>query len=471
MFEVSSDFLNAGVRGDWIRLRTLILLRWLAIVGQTISVVVAYYWLELNLPIRIMSLVILTSVVFNLFVMARNPRTQRVREGNAASALFFDLIQLIFLLFLTGGLGNPFCFLVLAPITISATALSLPSTALLGFATLLMITGLAFFHIPLETWDGEVVAPPRIFIFGTWVSLVVGCLFVASYARRVTLEIFSMSQGLNATQMALAREQKLTDIGGVVAATAHELGTPLATIKLVSSELEEELQDEPELLEDVRLIRSQAERCRDILRDMGRSGRDDRLMRIAPIVAVVEEAAEPHMDRGKDVRIQIGGAEMSEFPPQPQIQRKPEIIHGLRNLVQNAVDFARTTVWVDVDWGDGRISVTITDDGIGFDAETLTRVGDPFLRRRRSKSRRNRERPGYEGMGLGLFIAKTLLERSGARLTIENAPRQVEKPIGNAGGTVRPSGAMIHVVWESRDIEVEEKTIRQPLGRNELNIP
>ena len=194
-----------------------------------------------------------------------------------------------------------------------------------------------------------------------------------------------MSDALAATQMALAREQKLTYLGGVVAAAAHELGTPLATIKLAAAELVEELQDDPPLREDAELIRDQAERCREILHSMGRAGKDDLHMRHAPIGAVVREAAEPHLDRGKAIHFDIG--ESVEGPDrQPIIQRRPEIIHGLRNLVQNAVDFAAANVWVEATWTEDVIVVKIVDDGPGFPSHVIGRIGDPFVTMWRSIS-------------------------------------------------------------------------------------
>jgi len=273
-----------------------------------------------------------------------------------------------------------------------------------------------------------------------------------------------MNEGLNATQMALEREQKLTDIGGVVAAAAHELGTPLATIKLVSSELADELSDTPELLEDVHLIRDQADRCRDILQDMGRMGRDDTHLRIAPVAAVVAEAAEPHQNRGKSVAITIDEHPIEDAPHQPQINRKPEIIHGLRNLVQNAVDFAQSNVWIDISWDEDELSVTIEDDGRGFSQDALATIGDPFVGNRTRFSQRH-QRPAYQGMGLGLFIAITLLERSGARLTFKNAYGPIDRRTGGA----ETLGAKVTAAWPLERLIVSEEFARRALGENTRN--
>jgi two-component system sensor histidine kinase RegB len=250
--------------------------------------------------------------------------------------------------------------------------------------------------------------------------------------------------------MALAREQKLTDLGGVVAAAAHELGTPLATIKLASTELAEELADRPDLREDAELIRAQADRCRDILRSMGRAGKDDLHLRQAPLGAVLREAAEPHLERGKSVAFDVfPGVTGSER--QPTILRRPEVIHGLRNLVQNAVDFARAQVWIDATWTDAVISVRIIDDGAGYPASVLSRIGDPFVRSR-TASQETGQRPDYEGMGLGLFIAKTLLERSGAELSFANGA----DPFLTRAEHANRSGAIVEVRWPASALVVRE---------------
>jgi two-component system sensor histidine kinase RegB len=242
-----------------------------------------------------------------------------------------------------------------------------------------------------------------------------------------------MSEALLATQMALAREQKLTDLGGVVAAAAHEMGTPLATIKLTSAELYDELSDRPDLAEDAALIRDQADRCRDILRAMGRSGKRDSYVTQAPLASVVREAAEPHMARGKSIFVAL--AEGRTEAGQPMIDRRPEIIHGLRNLVQNAVDFAAAAVWIEIDWTAGEIRVRISDDGPGYPANLLGRLGDPFLNRREPL---DLVRPEYQGMGLGLFIAKTLLQRTGAEIEFLN---------GASDGKTAARGAIVTVGW------------------------
>jgi two-component system sensor histidine kinase RegB len=447
-------------RSNWVRLRTLIVLRWIAIAGQLGAITVAQRLYDLDLELGLCFLAIGAAITANLIAVFVYPENKRLTESEVAVMLLFDISQLSFLLYLTGGLHNPFALLILVPVTISATALRPATTAALGGIAIFFITVVTQLYVPLRTEEGLFMQIPDDFVFGFWVAIVIGVVFLSAFAQRVTAEIYAMSDALVATQMALAREQKLTDLGGVVAAAAHELGTPLATIKLVSSELMEELHDQPDLLEDVNLIRSQADRCRDILRSMGRAGKDDLHLRNAPIGTVVREAAEPHAHRGKEIHYDIAPGPGGDAR-QPVIRRRPEIIHGLRNLVQNAIDFAEANVWIDIAWTPDTITVRIIDDGPGFPQQVLARIGDPFVRQRRGKEA-TPQRPEYEGMGLGLFIAKTLLERSGAELTFANGR---DPYTGEAHGGER-DGAIVECVWPRADIVAEEAEAGRPLGDN-----
>jgi len=431
-------------RANWIRLRTMILLRWVAIAGQVTAVTLTPFVFGLQLELGWCYFAIAVSVIGNLVAAVVFPENTRLTERQNVSMIIFDLLQLSSLLYLTGGLNNPFTLLLLGPVTISATALSVRSTVLLCGVAIASVSFLAFFHLPLRTQGGDVIEIPQLFIFGQWIALIIAVLFSSGYSRRVTSEIHLMSDALAATQMALAREQKLTDLGGVVAAAAHELGTPLATIKLASAELVHELRDQPDLCEDAELIVQQTNRCRDILRNMGRAGKDDLHMRRAPLVTILETAAEPHMDRGKKVLIDLEGGD-GVMEVQPTVLRMPEIIHGLRNLVQNAVDFAETTVWIEAHWTDKTITLRILDDGKGFATHLLGRLGDPFMGRRRPL-KSDATRPEYEGMGLGLFIAKTLLERSGAVLKFANGVEDTNDPRNHIG-------AVIEVNWPRSKID------------------
>lgn len=440
MTKSSSARIKSPSGGTWIRLRTLIALRWWAVFGQVAAMVVAQRIYDLNLEIGLCYLVIGASVLSNLIASFVFPANKRLNETENLLFVLFDLLQLGLMLYLTGGLNNPFSVLIVGPVIVSAASLSARSSLFLGMTAIGIVTLLMEFHLPLRTEQGFIMRMPDVFLFGNWVAIVIGVVFLGVYARWIVSEMHAMSNALQATQMALAREQKLTDLGGVVAAAAHELGTPLATIKLTSSELAEDLPEDSDLREDALLIRAQADRCRDILRSMGRAGKDDMHLRSAPLTAVVEEAAEPHMARGKQIVFDHGGG-AGLAQDQPTILRHPEVIHGLRNLIQNAVDFASDTVWVESSWTPQAITLRIMDNGRGFPAHMLGRIGDPTLRRRGRG--RDPQRPGYDGMGLGLFIAKTLLERSGADLSFANGSDSFRRDTALAART----GAFIEVVW------------------------
>lgn len=432
-------FANAR-RDDLVRLRTMISLRWIAIAGQLVAVVASNAFLGLSLHHGPVMATIAAAAITNMVAVFLYPETKRLDEGELIAVLVFDMLQLSTLLMLTGGLNNPFALLILAQVAIAATALRRgPTFGLCAFAVML-VTLLTQVYVPLVTVSGREMELPPLFLFGAWSAIVVGILFQASYAQRVTSEMVAMADALAATQMALSREQKLTDLGGIVAAAAHELGTPLATIALVSAEMIDEIEDD-RLREDAQLIRDQAERCRLILRAMGQSEKQDPHLSRAPISSVVEEAAEPHRDRGVTILYDLA-AEPGGDPAQPSVLRRPEIVHGIRNLVQNAVDFAVATVWVDIRWSDTAISLRISDDGPGYSPDLLPWLGDPFLRKRHGAAARG-TRGAYEGMGLGLFIAKTLLERAGAEITFANGS---DRSARRTPPETR-RGAMVMVVW------------------------
>lgn len=454
MDSTAQGLMNRDVQGHWVRLETLTQVRWLAASGQVVALLVTHFLFSLDFPLALCLSVVGVSAASNLLSAYVFPRTKRLSETEALLTLLFDTTQLALLLFLTGGLNNPFGLLLIAPVTIAATALTLRSVLILGGAAVLLASLLAFAFEPLRTEAGDPVLMPDLFRFGFWIALVIGIGFIGLYSRSVAAEKHALTEALLATSLALAREQKLTDLGGVVAAAAHELGTPLATIKLVSSELIDSL-DDPDLAEDARLIREQADRCRAILRSMGQAGKDDLHLRHAPLEAVLQEAAAPHTDRGKVISFDTGAADGR----MPEIFRRPEIVHGLRNLIQNAVDFAASQVWVEAHWTATEVALRVIDDGPGYPPHLLARLGEPYLKNRRWDEPRDESRPEYEGMGLGLFIAKTLLERTGASVRFGNCtdrtrPRQAPD---------RRCGALAEVRWPRRAIEADP---RRALGEN-----
>lgn len=453
-------------RGGWVRLRTLIVLRWSAIIGQAAAVLFATFWLGFDLPLVLCALLIAASASFNIIAQMVHPIEKRLSESGTVRSLFFDLAQLVAMLMATGGLSNPFAMLILAPVTVAATALQLRSALWLGIPALLAVPLMSYLHIPLTTFDGKTLIVPALYRHGIAAALAIGLVFLGAYARRVAVEGYAMSEALAASQLALAREQRLSAIGGMAAAAAHELGTPLATIKLAAAELGRDVADQPELAEDAKLILREVQRCSEIMTDLAKGGRDDVHLKRAPISAVIAEAAEPHADRGKRLIVRIDGTPAEEAgSSQPVVLRRPELIHGLRNAIQNAVDFAASTVWIDIGVGDGSMWIRIGDDGPGFRAEILPRLGEPYISTRARGERRITD-GAYEGMGLGLFIARTLLERTGARISFANGSDKRRKARARDLTQQHPPGAIIEIRWAPEAMIALQSTARGALGPN-----
>ena len=405
-----------------LRLRTLVRLRWLAVIGQSVAVLLVQFPLGFKLPIAACLALIAVSAWLNVFLTLRWRGSQKLSARAAGVLLGYDVLQLAGLLYLTGGLQNPFSLLFLVPVTVSATSLPMIWTAALGLLALICSSALAFFHWPLP-WDGvQAFTLPPIYLLGMWAAIVCATIFSAIYARRIAEEARIMSSALQATEMVLAREQRLSALDGLAAAAAHELGTPLATIALVAKELKRELPKKFKHSEDIDLLISQAARCREILTRLAVPEQiSDEVYQQVGLEAMLEDMVAPL--RGSDVVVGVSIMPIVEKPQgyPPIFRRNPAITYGLGNLLENAIDFASSRVDVEARWSTSQVSVTVSDDGPGFDQMIFDRLGDPFVT----------TRPGYgnaalgdesqhEGMGLGLFIAKTLLERSGASVTLAN---------------------------------------------------
>ena len=420
-----------------LRLRTLVRLRWLAIVGQTGAVLGVHFVLGFPLPLGLCLAVIAFSAWLNIFLTIRWRKSVRLHETHAGLLLVYDVLQLGVLLFLTGGLENPFSFLFLVPVTISATSLSMRWTLWLGLMAFASATFLAFHHYPLPWVPGQGFELPEVYIGGMWAAIMSGVVFSAIYARRIADEARQMSAALSATEMVLAREQRLSALDGLAAAAAHELGTPLATIALVAKELKRELPLEGSHKEDIDLLISQTARCREILARLS--------SREAQTDEMYQRTTHPGDDRGPGgaaPRLRRGDRGRRVRPISTTrrrrtsrcFRRNPAIAYGLGNLLENAVDFAETRVEVDARWTPAQVSITVRDDGPGFHENIFDRLGDPFVTSRPGYGEETGEPGRHEGMGLGFFIAKTLLERSGAAVSLANRPTPEH-------------GAVVHVVW------------------------
>ena len=438
---VVSDIFEAGR----LRLQTLILLRWLAVGGQTAAIVFTTFVLGFELPLEWCLGAIAASAWLNIILTLRYPAPRRLGEREAAAYLAYDILQLGVLLYLTGGLENPFAFLFLVPVTISATTLSLRAT--IGLATLafVLVTILGPYHLPLPWFAGQSVLLPDLWILGMWVALVLGLAFMTAYAFRVAREGRRMSAALSATQLVLAREQRLSALDGLAAAAAHELVTPLATISLVSKELKREAGPDldPALLEDLELLHSQAERCRDILGNLSMKGQaGDEVHARMSLAVLLDEAAAPFRDKDRDIAIELSPESEASAGEPPDFVRRTEIMYALRNLIENAVAFSRAKVTVSARWSTESVEILVTDDGPGFSPDVIDQLGEPYVSTRRTVPGAKTPEADIDGggMGLGFFIAKTLIARTGARLVASNGVRG-------------QNGAIIRLIWPRAVVE------------------
>jgi two-component system sensor histidine kinase RegB len=417
-----------------VRLDTLIRLRRLAIIGQTIAVLVVHFGLNFQLPIWACLAVIAVSALLNVALRLRFHLTQRLEPDRAAWLLGFEIAELAALLYLTGGLQNPFAHLFLAPVLLSATALPPRFTLMLGAFTVACATVLAMTHYPLP-WDNEEpLRLPPVYVIGDWLSILLAISFIGAFSWRITEESRQLTHALAATELVLAREQHLSQLDGLAAAAAHELGTPLSTITVIAKELENAIAADAPHGDDVRLLREQAMRCRDILAKLTELSASGGPFDRAALGVVIEEVVAPHRNFGVAIDVTAPAARGSE----PVSARNPGLLYGLGNLLENAVDFAHERVTVGTRWNEGTVEVTISDDGAGFAPEVMARIGEPYVTSRKRNPSDADEMPA--GLGLGLFIAKTLLERSGATLSFANR-------------SLPGHGAIVTVRWSRHDFE------------------
>lgn len=443
-----------GERFFGLRLDTLIRLRWLAISGQTLAIVVVQWLLGFTLPLGACLAVVALSAWLNLALRLRNPGARRLSDVEAAWLLAYDILQLAALLFLTGGLANPFALLFLAPVLISATALSPRTTILLGILAAICAALVGLWQMPLP-WasDGTPPAPvlPPLYLAAIWLALAIAIGFIGVHAWRVAEETRELSEALAATELVLAREQHISALDGLAAAAAHELGTPLATITVVAKELARALPPDSPLADDISLLREQSERCRTILRRLTSLEAGDAPFDRMPLSHILEDVVAPHRNFGIAITIAVPNSAGDE----PVIARNPGLLYGLGNIVENAVDFAEGTVNLVAQWSDTEVAVTVTDDGPGFPPELIDSIGAPYVTSRgRNRWRREAfegEEETRQGLGLGVFIAKTLLERSGAELSFLNRAAPAH-------------GASVTVRWPRAKIDISDETEEADAG-------
>ena len=421
-----------------LRLQSMVRLRWIAVAGQLATVLGVYFGLGFPLPLAPCLVLIGLSACLNLYLRFNFPARVRLAPEHAAPLLAYDILQLVGLLYLTGGLTNPFGVLLIVPVMVSASSMPLRPTLILAGLVVIAASGLAFAHQPLPWFPHQPLNLPLIYILGIYLALISCLAFMGIHAWRIAEETRQMSDALAAAEVVLAREKQLSALDGLAAAAAHELGTPLGTISIVAKELLRATAPDDPAAEDIKLLKGQVDRCRDILAKLtSLSQAPDAHFARMPLSALIEEVIAPHRDFGIDIRVVLSGEPGSE---EPVGQRNPAVLHGLGNLVENAVDFADREVTVSAEWTLQTVTLTIADDGPGFAPEIIGKLGEPYVTTRERV--RAKAPDGEFGLGLGFFIAKTLLERSSATMELANR---------------RPpaSGAVVTVTWPRSAMDVD----------------
>lgn len=416
-----------------LRLRTLILLRWMAMGGQLAALLLVSYGLGYSIDLMPCLMLIIASAGLNAWMMVAYPPQRLARRREAAAQIAFDILQLSAMLYFTGGIVNPFSLLLIAPVTLAAATLPWRHAAVLGLLAVAAGFTLAFAYHPLPWAGASGLDFPLLYRLGLGSANAVGIVLTAAYAAYAAAESARMELALHMAETVLAREQRLSALGGLAAAAAHELGTPLATITLTAKEMVREAPEGP-LREDAELLVSQAQRCRDILRSLSETPETaDAVHARMPMAQLLEEVTEPYTDvPGVTVEWSVAGINGGD---PPELARMAEVVHALASFVENAVDFAATEVRVVGRFSDKMMLIEVRDDGAGFSPEIFAKLGEPYVT---SRPGAEGSRTGHEGMGLGFFIAKTLLERSGAEVEFSNA---------------RGGGAVVCTRWPREAIE------------------
>jgi two-component system, sensor histidine kinase RegB len=421
-----------GLDGRHLRIETLTRLRWLALFGQLVSVLFVTFGLQFSMPLNPCLAVIAASAILNIVVELTVSKNLRLEDHFATAVLSFDVVQLSLLLYFTGGLENPFGVLLLAPVTIAAVSLRVRQIIIILTLVAFSASLLSTFHWPLPWYAGEAFLLPALYKSGLWISLLVATLFICAYAAQVAHEARNISLALAATELVLERQNHLSRLDGLAAAAAHELGTPLATIALISRELSNSRLPN-EITEDLELLNQEVQRCRTILRRLTSLAAEEQPpLDTMKLRHLLENIAMPFRQQLVTIRVEAQGDNQ-----EPVVANSPAFTFGIGSFLENAIDFAEAEVVLSAGWTDDHVTITIADDGPGFPNDIIGQIGEPYLK---AKSNRRLKLDEGSGLGLGIFIAKTLLERTGAVLTFANQAK---------------GGAVVEIQWNRRRLEIQ----------------
>ena len=409
--------------------KTLVNLRWIAIIGQLIAINFVYFFLKLDLPIIETHIIILIGFTTNIILQFKI-KTNQLKDFNSALFLVYDLLQLSILLYLTGGISNPFSLLIIIPTIVSSTFLSMGTTIILGTITISLLFFLKENHKILPGLDLYNFNFPEYYVAGALVSIIIGLVFLSYFGIKFSGETKKRSGALDKLQQVMAKEYELDSLGGLAAAAAHSLGTPLATISVVAKELKKEIGDRSKHSKDLDLLISQAKRCSEILKQISKKEiSDDQFINLIKVEDLLEEII-ISFEETSDKKIILSEVnDMNKI----NIKRSPEIVYGLRNFIGNAIKFADKELIIKVTSDDETLTLLINDDGPGYAEDIINLIGEPYLK---SKSKKINNKAG---LGLGIFLGKTLLERKKARLTFSNNEDL--------------KGASVKIIWNIPDIK------------------
>jgi two-component system sensor histidine kinase RegB len=415
-------------QGLRITLETLINIRWIAIVGQFFTVSVVEYFLKFEFPYFGTLTLIFLSALVNVYLEINKSKFLTINNFYATLSIFYDLVQLILLLFMTGGLSNPFSILIIVPTTISVTYLSRGSSQFIVTCSIIFSTVIAFYHMPLPYPVNESLVLPKYYNIGLWLSLGIGIIFLGNYAYQLGRDNRVRSTALSRLEEELTKEKVVNSVGGMAAAAVHELATPLATISLVSKELQKQLKDNSNIKEDINLLIEQSERCSSILKDIAqRKQKDEFIENISPKELINEIVFSLNNISNKEINV-----ENLNLNQRMKMTKKTEISYALRNFIENSIKFAKNKINIEIDQNKKRTAITISDDGDGFNKDIIANLGQPYLHSDNIKKNK-------KGMGLGVFISKSLLERCLAQVTFRN-----NKSL---------PGASVKIVWNNSQLE------------------
>ncbi len=391
-----------------ILLGNLIKIRWIAIFGQLFAIIFVFIVLDISIPFFEALVIILLSSGINLYSYIIEKKSKTISNNLAFLFLFFDTIQLGTLLFLTGGIINPFSILILAPVITSASYLPALLTVILSSFSIIVIVILNFFYIPLNFNENFIL--PKIYSFGLVSALIITVVFIAIYAYLFASSSRKISNALSATKLQILNQKKITEVGSLSAAAVHELSTPLNTIFLVLNDLlkEKKLNEDKLIVKDINLLKSQAERCREILERLSKNPLKlkDKFLNKVKISDLIKINFEK-FNQSKELKINLNLIET-----EPEIIFKDEIMYAFGNIIQNAIYYSVLLVTVNISYNKENIVIEIKDDGKGFAKDIIDKLGEPYI------SKNNK------GMGLGIFIAKNLIENMAGKIQFLNSKDQ-----------------------------------------------